>query len=97
LFDLFRLSVISDYWTRKQFVHNISVHDGLHSHNVAFFYKKKMENNMEGQEEEKDKNTSPELLKTFVTKQTPVFRVRFTRRNLLLAGGPFKQENKEES
>jgi len=39
----FRLSVVSDYWTRKQFVHNISVHDGLHSHIVAFFYKKREE------------------------------------------------------
>jgi transcription initiation factor TFIID subunit 5 len=35
------------------------------------------------QEETKD------LLKTFKTKRTPVFTVRFTRRNLLLAAGPF--------
>jgi hypothetical protein len=38
---------------------------------------------------------SPELLKTFLTKQTPVFKVRFTRRNLLLAGGPFKTEEEK--
>ncbi|KAH3763179.1 transcription initiation factor TFIID subunit [Pelomyxa schiedti] len=33
--------------------------------------------------------TSPELLETFYTKKTPVFQVNFTRRNLLLAAGPF--------
>lgn len=28
---------VSDYWTKKTCTH-VSVYDGLHSHNVAFFY-----------------------------------------------------------
>jgi hypothetical protein len=32
---------------------------------------------------------SPELLKTFATKKTPVYSLKFTHRNLLLAAGPF--------
>jgi transcription initiation factor TFIID subunit 5 len=37
--------------------------------------------------------TSSELLRSFPTKQTPVFKVAFTRRNLLLAAGPFAAED----
>jgi transcription initiation factor TFIID subunit 5 len=33
--------------------------------------------------------SSPELLQTFSTKQTPVFHTHFTPRNLLLAAGAF--------
>lgn len=29
---------VSDYWTEKKTCTHVSVHDGLHSHNVAFFY-----------------------------------------------------------
>jgi len=34
-------------------------------------------------------NISAELIKTFPTKNTPIFKTLFTRRNLLLAAGPF--------
>jgi len=33
---------------------------------------------------------SPELLKTFGTKKTPIYSLKFTHRNLLLAAGPFQ-------
>jgi transcription initiation factor TFIID subunit 5 len=39
--------------------------------------------------EENDKQYSNELIKIFPTKQTPIFKVKYTRRNLLLAGGPY--------
>lgn len=38
---------------------------------------------------------STELVKTFYTKQTPIFKVKFTKRNLLLAGGPFAKTDDE--
>ena len=36
---------------------------------------------------------SSEMLKSFSTKQTPVFKVAFTRRNLLLSAGPFAADD----
>jgi len=45
--------------------------------------------------EEGQKDSSPELLRTFYTKQTSVFTVKFSRRNLLLAGGPFAKTESE--
>ncbi|EFA76132.1 transcription initiation factor TFIID subunit [Heterostelium album PN500] len=40
----------------------------------------------------KQKRISPELLETYPTKQTPVFNVTFSRRNLLLSSGPYQIE-----
>jgi hypothetical protein len=42
------------------------------------------------QYEQQPGQVSPELIKTFPTKYTPVFKVAFTRRNLLLAAGPYQ-------
>lgn len=39
-------------------------------------------------------DTSKTCLGVYSTKQTPVFKVAFTRRNLLLASGPFDQSSK---
>eukprot|EP01121_Diplochlamys_sp_Union-15-3_P022379 TRINITY_DN949_c0_g1_i3.p1 TRINITY_DN949_c0_g1~~TRINITY_DN949_c0_g1_i3.p1 ORF type:complete len:333 (+),score=40.66 TRINITY_DN949_c0_g1_i3:721-1719(+) len=54
------------------------------------FKNKEMDSDMETDDSHK-KNSNGFLLETFYTKQTPVFKVLFTRRNLLMAGGAFIQ------
>jgi len=41
-------------------------------------------------EQEENSETSPELIKVLPTKQTPIYSLKFTPRNLLLASGPFE-------
>jgi transcription initiation factor TFIID subunit 5 len=45
--------------------------------------------------EPSDADKSP-LVATYHTKNTPVYKVAFTQRNLLLAGGPFRPPNPAE-
>ncbi|PRP87079.1 transcription factor TFIID complex subunit Taf5 [Planoprotostelium fungivorum] len=39
-----------------------------------------------------DTKTSSELIKSLPTKRTPVFHVKFTKRNMLMAAGPYRDE-----
>ncbi|EQC38433.1 hypothetical protein SDRG_04142 [Saprolegnia diclina VS20] len=78
----------ADHTVRLWDMHRLG-HDAMSEKQVAVHVKQKRKTN--------HVHGSRALLKTFTTKQTPVVRVQFTPRNMLLVGGSFQPQTDDTS